>query len=88
MLDGALGKGRIAVWYRSLSPEERSAHARKAGRQRWNHAGAFDHLRVRHQLQKYRLSKGIALERLARANAQRVLQQNSAAHVFSKMPIL
>jgi hypothetical protein len=67
MLTGALGRGRIAVWYRSLSREERSEHARKAGKQRWKNATGYDHLRVREQLRRYRLSREEAMRRLKKA---------------------
>ena len=72
MLSGALGRGRISVWYRSLTPAQRSEHARKAGKQRWKDARAFDRIRARAQLRSYRLPREEALRRLAKAQAKQL----------------
>jgi hypothetical protein len=64
-----LGRGRINVWFNSLTPEQRSAHARFAGKQRWKHATLWDHLMARDRLRRHRLSRAEALKRLTLARA-------------------
>jgi hypothetical protein len=61
---GTLGRGKIAVWFRSLSPQDQIKYVRNAGKHRWDKASPYDRARARMQLQPYRISRSEALRRL------------------------
>ena len=81
-------KSPISRWIATLTPEQLQEHQREAGRRRWMHATDFDRMRVAARLMPYKLSKSVALERLARANKEKARRQNCPEYIFSKMPIL
>jgi hypothetical protein len=67
MLNRRLGRGRIAEWFKSLTPGGQLDHVRRAGRRRWVNATAYDRARAAARLRKFRISRREAIRRLERA---------------------
>jgi hypothetical protein len=81
MPSDTLGRGKIANWFESLSPEDQIRHVRNAGKHRWDNASPYDRARARMQLQRYRISRSEALRRLR--IARNVLAQKRHAEFVS-----